>query len=184
MACQNVKFIKTVKYFDDRGYFLETWNKKQLLTEGIDVDFVQDNQSFSSKAGTIRGLHAQAPPFAQSKLVWCTRGRILDIAVDIRHGSPNFGSWLGKEISEDNGIQVFIPEGFLHGFVTLEENTEVAYKCSRFYSPSHEITIRFDDPQIGIKWPCLETEIILSKKDRSGIPLRALESPFIFGEID
>lgn len=171
--------MKPIRHVDNRGFFSETWNKKELENKNIFLpDFVQDNHSMSKNKGSVRGLHFQAPPFAQSKLIRCGRGSFLDVAVDIRKGSPSFGRWVSEELSFENAKQLYIPEGFLHGFVTLEPNTEVIYKCSNYYDFGSDGSIRFDDPDIGINWPLDISKIILSKKDRSAIFLRDLESPF------
>jgi dTDP-4-dehydrorhamnose 3,5-epimerase len=177
---QSVVFLAPSRYPDSRGFFSETWNKKLLTSKGIDVDFVQDNQSISYETGTVRGLHFQAPPYAQAKLVRCGRGRIFDVAVDIRVGSPNYGQWVGLELSFENGKQVFIPEGFLHGFVTLEPNTEIIYKCSNYYSSEHQGEVRFDDPDINIKWPIELSNVGLSEKDETAPYLKGIKNPFIY----
>ena len=178
----NVKFLSPKKHYDDRGYFSETWNSSCLAQQGILVDFVQDNQSVSIKAGTVRGLHFQAPPFAQAKLVRCSKGSIFDVAVDIRIGSPTFGKWVGKRLSADNSLQAFIPEGYMHGFVTLEPNSEVLYKCSSYYRRSSEITVKFDAPCLNISWPLTSDDVLISEKDSEGMAFKDLNSPFVFGE--
>ena len=176
-----VKFFKDKRYEDKRGFFAETYNYKKNLTLGIDCKFIQDNQSISFKVGTVRGLHFQSPPFAQSKLVRCGYGRIFDVAVDIRNGSPNFGKWVGYELSAKNGCQLFIPEGFAHGFMTLEPNSEIIYKCSNYYKPESEMIIRWNDPYIGINWP-LNQDIIISDKDAEGVFIQNICSPFMWGK--
>lgn len=177
-----VKVICPRKFVDDRGYFSEVWNRKTLFEEGIDVQFVQDNISLSINALTIRGLHFQKPPFAQDKLIRCSRGRIFDVAVDIRIGSRTYGDWFADTLSEDNGKQMFIPKGFLHGFITLEQNTEVSYKCSEHFSPENEVSVRFDDRDIAIEWPVDASNVIISEKDRIAMPFKDLLSPFKFNE--
>ena len=170
--------IQPRRFSDSRGYFSETWNRRTLTDHGIDLDFVQDNHSLSHAAGTIRGLHYQSPPHAQAKLVRCGRGSLLDVAVDIRRGSPAYGNWFSAELSAENGTQVLIPEGFLHGFVTLERDTEIVYKCTDYYAPECDGAIRFDDPDIGIDWGIDPNLAILSDKDAAAPLLRDIESPF------
>ena len=148
---------------DNRGWFMESYSKKKLADAGIDVDFVQDNRSFSAEKGTLRGLHCQLNPTAQSKLITCIRGTILDVAVDIRKGSPTYMQWVSVELSEENKKSFFIPKGCLHGFVTLTDNVEVMYKVDEFYSPSDDRSVRFDDPALGVEWG-IENPI-LSQKD-------------------
>ena len=176
-----LQLIKINRHGDHRGYFAETYSKREYLNLGIDVDFVQDNHSFSREAGTLRGLHFQAPPHAQAKLVRCGRGAIFDVAVDIRRGSPEFGKWKGFELTAESGRQLYIPIGFAHGFVTLEPEVEIAYSCSDYYAPETEGTILWNDPDIGIDWPA-EADPILSDKDAIAPLLSNFESPFVFGE--
>jgi dTDP-4-dehydrorhamnose 3,5-epimerase len=166
LGIPDVKVIRVKKFGDARGFFSETYNKKALADAGIGVEFVQDNQSYSKVPGTIRGLHAQGTPFAQDKLVRVTRGRIFDVAVDIRPNSPTFGKWAATEISAENWSQMFIPIGFAHGFCTLEPETEVNYKVSNFYSAPHEVGIRWNDPALQIAWPVAADQAVLSDKDR------------------
>lgn len=173
----DVLVLTPPRFSDDRGFFAETWNRKRLSDHGIMLDFVQDNHSLSRRAGTLRGLHFQAPPHAQAKLVRCGRGRLFDVAVDIRRHSPGFGRWYGLELSMENGVQLLIPAGFLHGFVTLEDDTEIVYKCSDYYAPDCDGAVRFDDPDIGIDWP-LTDPVVLSEKDAAAPLLRDFESPF------
>ena len=165
------------RHQDSRGFFAETWSRPAMAKAGIDVDFVQDNLSLSDAAGTVRGLHFQAPPHAQAKLVRCGRGRLFDVAVDIRRGSATYGKWTGTELSFENGRQMFIPAGFAHGFATLEPSTEIVYKCSDIYVPGAEGAIRWDDPEIGIEWP-LKGAPILSDKDAKAPALADLHSAF------
>ena len=176
-AIPDVKLI-TPKFFrDDRGYFVETYRADRLTAAGVDIAFVQDNQSLSVPVGTIRGLHFQTPPRGQDKLVRCIRGRIYDVAVDIRAGSPTYGQWIGAELSADNGHQLFIPIGFAHGFVTLEPDCEVTYKCSDTYAPEADGGIRWDS--VGIDWPIpLGTSPELSDKDKVQPKLADFDSPF------
>lgn len=166
LAISEVKIVRPRKFGDPRGFFSETYNKKLFAEAGIGLDFVQDNQSLSQAAGTVRGLHYQAPPFAQDKLVRVVRGRIFDVAVDIRRGSPTFGRWVGAEISADAWNQILVPIGFAHGFCTLEANTEVIYKVTNYYSGAHDFGIRWNDPDLQIAWPVAEGETELSDKDR------------------
>jgi dTDP-4-dehydrorhamnose 3,5-epimerase len=162
-----VKIIRLKKFGDDRGYFSETYNKKELAVAGIDLDFVQDNQSLSSVPGTLRGLHYQGPPFAQDKLVRVLRGRILDVAVDIRRSSPTFGRWVSAEISAEQWNQILVPAGFAHAVCTLEPDTELMYKVTNFYAPQHDFGIRWDDPDLNIAWPFPKEKLVLSAKDKA-----------------
>ncbi|MDR5654427.1 dTDP-4-dehydrorhamnose 3,5-epimerase [Ruixingdingia sedimenti] len=166
------------RFGDARGYFSETWSRRVLAGLGVDLDFVQDNQSLSRTVGTVRGLHFQRPPHAQAKLVRVGRGRILDVAVDIRVGSPTYGKWVGVELSAEDGRQLLIPAGFLHGFVTREPDTEVIYKCSDYYAPDCDGAVRFDDPGIGVDWGIAPGDAVLSDKDRAAPLLRDLDNPF------
>lgn len=159
-------FLFTPKRFgDSRGFFSETFNRALLEPMTGPVEWVQDNHSRSEPKGVVRGLHFQLPPFAQDKLVRCLRGSILDVAVDIRHGSPTFGKHVTATLSEENGVQIFVPKGFAHGFVTLEPNVEIAYKVTNYYSPTSDRGIRFDDPDIGVDWGVSRENAVLSDKD-------------------
>ena len=171
--------IDVERFEDKRGFFAETYNSNKLRSLSIKDCFVQDNHSVSVESGTLRGLHFQAPPFAQAKLVRCGRGALFDVAVDIRNGSPTFGHWFGFELSFENGKQAYIPIGFAHGFVTLEPNTEIVYKCSSYYSPASEGCVRWNS--CGVEWP-IKNDPILSEKDAGGCLLSELDSPFIYGE--
>jgi dTDP-4-dehydrorhamnose 3,5-epimerase len=164
-----VKLIATKRFEDARGWFAETWSQRNFEAAGLDADFVQDNHSYSRHAGTIRGLHFQSAPFAQAKLVRCVRGRIFDVAVDIRRDSPTFLQWVGAELSAENGVQLFVPRGFAHGFLTLEPDTEVAYKVDAFYDAASDGGIRWDDPALAVDWPLQELAPTLSDKD-AGLP--------------
>jgi dTDP-4-dehydrorhamnose 3,5-epimerase len=166
------------RFGDARGFFAETYNRDRLAEQGITTEFVQDNHSVSAQVGTVRGLHFQAPPHAQAKLVRCGRGALFDVAVDIRRGSPTYGQWFGVELSFDNGKQLLIPSGFAHGFVTRLPDTEIIYKCSDFYAPETEGALRFDDPEIGIDWQMGDVPPVLSDKDAAAGPLAGFESPF------
>lgn len=150
-----------------------------MKAAGLDFDFVQDNHSFSSRKGTVRGLHFQAPPQAQAKLVRCGRGALYDVAVDIRRGSPTYGHWTGAELSFENGRQLLVPAGFAHGFMTLTSDCEIIYKCTDTYAPALEGAVVWNDPAIGITWP-LADAAILSEKDAAAAPLSALDTPFIY----
>lgn len=173
----DVLLVEPTRHSDDRGWFCETWNAVKMRSSGIAIDFVQDNHSFSAKKGTLRGLHFQWPPHAQDKLVYCTRGVILDVAVDIRKGSPTYGNWLGLELSAECGNALLIPKGCLHGFVTLTDNVEVQYKCSDVYTPSCDGSVRWDS--VGIDWGV--SRPLLSSKDANAITLDEFDSPFIYG---
>jgi dTDP-4-dehydrorhamnose 3,5-epimerase len=162
---------------DGRGYFYESYNKKLFAAAGIDAEFVQDNQSFSQK-GTLRGLHAQSEPFAQGKLVRVTRGSVLDVAVDFRTESPTYGEHVAVELSEHNQKMFYIPPGFLHGFLTLEDNTTFMYKVTNFYDKASEIGLLWNDPELAIDWGVNESEVILSEKDQALPRLRDFQSPF------
>lgn len=180
LAIADVKLITPQRFGDHRGFFEETYNRDAFAAEGVDMVFVQDNHSLSGAAGTIRGLHFQAPPRAQDKLVRCGRGRLFDVAVDIRKGSPTFGQWVGTELSFENGRMLLIPAGFAHGFVTLEPSTEIIYKCSDTYAPETEGAIRWDDPDIAIGWALDGAEPQLSGKDAAAPFLRDIDSPFTY----
>lgn len=157
-------FVLEPQVFGDaRGWFMESWSQRKMHDAGIDVQFVQDNQSFSAQKGTLRGLHYQLNPMCQAKLLRCTRGKIFDVAVDIRKGSPQYGKWVGVELSTENKKQLFIPRGFAHGFITLTDDVEVQYKADNYYAPECDGNIRWDDPDIGVEWPL--KPVILSEKD-------------------
>ena len=174
--------LEPQRFGDARGFFSESWNRARMAAAGLDYDFVQDNHSLSAKAGTLRGLHFQAPPHAQTKLVRCGRGALYDVAVDIRVGSPTYGQWVGEELSFENGKQLLIPVGFLHGFVTREPDTEVVYKCSNYYAPEADGAVRWDDPAIGIDWGVHDAPM-LSEKDANAPHLAELGAVFTYGEI-
>lgn len=160
---------------DDRGFFLESWKRRDFAEIGIDVDFVQDNHSRSAR-GVLRGLHYQQPN-PQGKLVRVTAGRVWDVAVDLRAGSPTYGKWAGVELSAANKRLFWVPPGFAHGFVSLEDNTDFMYKCTAYYDPTTEHAIVWNDPALGIEWPLEGIQPALSAKDQAGIPLSAVE-PF------
>lgn len=166
LALAGVYEITPKKFGDDRGFFSETWSVACLAGVAPDLTFVQDNHAYSKVAGTFRGLHYQLPPRAQAKLLRVTRGSALDVVVDIRRGSATFGRWLSLELSADKWNLILVPAGFAHGYLTLEPDTEVQYKVTDIYSPSHERGIRYDDPAIGIAWPFDPATFLLSDKDR------------------
>jgi len=170
-----VLLVKMPKFTDERGFFSETYNARSYAQVGIDADFVQDNHSFSRQRGVLRGLHYQLAPEAQGKLVRVTRGRVFDVAVDIRRQSPTFRQWVGVELSAENWLSFYVPPGFAHGFLTLEENCEFLYKVTAFYTPSHDRAIRFNDPDIAIDWPIAAGDIKLSQKDAQAPFLREAE---------
>jgi dTDP-4-dehydrorhamnose 3,5-epimerase len=178
LAIPEVLEIVPPRHGDSRGFFSEVWSASALAAGGVAIPFVQDNHSFSAEAGVLRGLHYQEPPAAQAKLVRVVRGAIYDVAVDIRHGSPTFRRWVGLIVSAAAWNQILVPEGFAHGFVTLEPETEVLYKVSAPYSPQHDRTIRFDDPAIGIDWPLDGRSPILSDKDRAAALLADAPAAF------
>ena len=165
-AIPAVKIITPKKHGDHRGFFSETWNRAAFAEAGLDLNFVQDNQSLSATVGTLRGLHFQSAPFAQDKLVRVTKGRILDVAVDIRASSPTFGQYVAVELSAENWRQLLVPIGFAHGFVTLEPDTEVLYKVTAPYGPKNDHGVAFDDPALGIDWRLPHDQLVLSDKDR------------------
>ena len=175
-ALPEVLILTPRRFGDARGWFMVTYNAARMAEAGIDIAWVQDNQSFSAVKGTLRGLHYQRPPHAQDKLVRCSRGAILDVAVDFRAGSPRFGQWVGVELSAENGRQLLVPKGFLHGFVTLTDDTEVQYKCSDVYAPDCDGAVRWDDPQIGVDWGIAAP--VLSDKDRNAPLLAEAPRPF------
>lgn len=163
---------------DHRGWFMETWTKKKLEEHGIYVDFVQDNQSYSAAKGTLRGLHFQIDPKAQTKLLRCTRGEILDVAVDLRRGSPTYKKWVAVRLSAENKKQFLMPKGMAHGFVTLTDDVEVQYKVDEYYAPECDRSVRFDDPEIGVDWG-IENPI-LSEKDKNAPLLKDSDVNFVF----
>ena len=179
-ALPGVVVLMPKRFGDDRGFFCESWNKDRMAAAGLDYDFVQDNHSVSAAVGTLRGLHYQAPPHAQDKLVRCGRGRLYDVAVDIRVGSPSYGQWAGVELSFENGKQLLVPKGFLHGFVTREPDTEIVYKCTDFYNGAADGAVRWDDPAIGIDWDLGGTEPVLSPKDRTAPLLSQIGTVFTY----
>tara|TARA_R110002020_G_scaffold224599_1_gene434137 strand:+ start:10137 stop:10724 length:588 start_codon:yes stop_codon:yes gene_type:complete len=175
---KDVILIQPARIGDARGWFSETFNARLYAEAGISVDFVQDNESRSEAMGTLRGLHFQLPPYAQGKLVRCTRGRILDVIVDIRHGSPTFGRHTRVELSAEKGEQVYVPAGFAHGFCTLQPDCEISYKVTNYYEPQSDRGLAFDDPALDIDWPFPTGELVLSDRDRKHPRLSELGALF------
>lgn len=176
-ALLGVLIVTPQRFGDGRGFFSESWNKAQLADHGIDLDFVQDNHSLSGAINTVRGLHFQSPPHAQDKLVRCGRGCLFDVAVDARVGSPTYGGWIGVELSAQNGRQLLVPKGFLHGFATRAPDTEIIYKCTDYYAPDCDGAVRFDDTGLGIDWG-LSGAVVLSDKDEAAQSWADFDSPF------
>jgi dTDP-4-dehydrorhamnose 3,5-epimerase len=166
---EGLLLIEPVKHGDSRGFFSETFRADKFEAVAGAVQFVQDNQSLSAKKGTLRGLHYQKEPRGQGKLIRVLRGAILDVAVDARKGSPTFGKHVAVELSEENWRQLYVPDGFLHGFCTLMDNTEVVYKVTDYYSPEHDAGVRWNDPDLAITWPVTESEATVSEKDKNAI---------------
>lgn len=180
-ALPDVKVLTPRRFDDDRGHFCETWNAARMAAAGLDVAFVQDNESLSARAGTLRGLHYQAPPFAQTKLVRVGRGAILDVAVDARAGSPTYGRWVAEELSAANGMQLLVPRSFLHGFLTLADDTLVLYKVDKPYDPASDGGVAWDDPDLAIDWGIATDLATLSDKDRRAPRFADWTSPFAYG---
>jgi len=175
-----VILVQTQMFKDSRGYFMETFSRREFQRLGIGADFVQDNQSLSLHKGTVRGLHFQTPPHAQAKLVRVVVGSIFDVAVDLRRGSPTFGKWCGATLTAANGEQLYIPRGFAHAFCTLEPDTQVAYKVDDYYVPKCDAGLRWNDPDLAIDWPVAGETAVLSERD-AGLPrLAELDSPFAY----
>ncbi len=178
LSIPDLVLVSPKRFGDSRGWFSEIFKDGWFREHIADVSFIQDNQSFSALAGTIRGLHFQLAPFAQGKLVRCIAGAIFDVGVDIRADSPNFGAWAGAELSADNGRQLWIPPGFAHGFMTLVEASQIHYKVTAPYSAANDCGIRFDDPDIAVRWPALPMEPTLSEKDKALPLLKDLTTVF------
>ena len=176
----DVKLIVAERFTDSRGYFSETWSDRLFRQEIAELAFVQDNQSVTTKKGTLRGLHFQKPPFAQGKLVRVVRGSILDIAVDIRKGSPTYSQHVATTLDALEGAQLWVPPGFLHGFCTLEDVTEVFYKVTSYYSANHDAGVVWNDPDLSIQWPVDNASVVLSEKDRQLPRLRDLPDLFAY----
>jgi len=181
-ALPEVKVLTPRRIGDARGYFCEAWNAARMAEAGLDLAFVQDNEGHSAHAGTLRGLHYQGPPFAQAKLVRVARGAILDVAVDVRLGSPTYGRWVAEELSAANGAQLLVPRGFLHGYLTLTDDALVLYKVDNPYDAASDGAVAWDDPDLRIDWGIDSAEAILSDKDRRAPRLRDWTSPFAYGE--
>jgi dTDP-4-dehydrorhamnose 3,5-epimerase len=181
-AIPGVRIVVARRMGDERGFFAETWNRDRFREARIDVDWVQENHALSVSAGTVRGFHYQVAPAAQAKLIRVVRGAALDVAVDLRRGSPTFGRHVAIELSAENFRQLLIPIGFAHGYCTLEPNTEILYKVDHVYTPDTERGIRWDDPALGIDWPVRPEDAVLSEKDR-GLPMLA-DQPDLFEQID
>lgn len=179
---EGVFVIEPTVFGDHRGWFMETYSDTKFREVGLKLNFVQDNQSFSALKGTLRGLHYQLNPKAQTKLVRCTQGAIYDVAIDIRKGSPTYGQWFGIELSAENKKQLIIPKGFAHGFMTLTENVEVQYKVDELYAPECDRAILWNDSFLAIEWP-IDLMPVLSAKDEQAALLKDAENNFIYGEI-
>jgi dTDP-4-dehydrorhamnose 3,5-epimerase len=180
-ALPEVKLLTPRRFGDARGYFCETWNRDRMAVAGLDFGFVQDNESLSVGPGTLRGLHYQAPPFAQAKLVRVARGAIRDVAVDARRGSPSYGRWIAEEISAENGVQILVPRGFLHGFLTLTPDTLVIYKVDNPYDGACDGSVLWKDADLAIDWGLAAEAVTLSDKDRGAPGFREWSSPFEYG---
>jgi dTDP-4-dehydrorhamnose 3,5-epimerase len=172
------RVITPARIVDHRGWFSETFHEQRMSEIGITCRFIQDNRSWSQRAGTLRGLHFQLPPHAQAKLVTVLRGRIFGVVLDVRRGSPTYGRFTSVELCADDGAQHYIPVGFAYGFCTLKDDTEVAYKVSAYYAPLHQGGIRWDDPEVGVPWPVDPTTLIMSRRDQHFPLLRDFKSPF------
>ena len=179
-ALPGVLILTPRVFADARGRFCETWSRGRLAAAGIDLDFVQDNESLSRSPGTLRGLHYQAPPMAQDKLVRVVAGAIWDVAVDVRRGAPSYGRWAGVELSAETGRQLLVPAGFLHGFVTRTPDTVVSYKCSAPYAPDCDGAVHFADPDLGIDWGIDPAVAVISDKDAGAPRFRDWQSPFAY----
>ena len=178
LAIPEVLLLTPRRLGDARGWFSETYVRRELEKAGVDDVFVQDNQAYSAQRGTLRGLHLQVPPEPISKLVRCLRGAIFDVAVDLRAGSPTYGRWAGAELSAENGRQLYCPRGFAHAYVTLSPDTEVFYKIDGYYAPAAERGLRWNDPTIAIDWPIAEADVVLNDRDRN-LPLLADIEPVV-----
>ncbi|MPM46876.1 dTDP-4-dehydrorhamnose 3,5-epimerase [bioreactor metagenome] len=177
---QNAVIIQPKVIGDNRGWFMESYSKCKFMQLGLNIDFVQDNRSFSQHKGTLRGLHCQKAPMAQAKLVSCVRGSMMDVIVDIRKGSPSYLQWIAVELSEINKKMLFVPKGFLHGFVTLTDNVEINYKVDECYSPENDRSIRFDDAVFGVDWNVFDP--ILSEKDKKAPLYKDSDVEYIYSE--
>jgi dTDP-4-dehydrorhamnose 3,5-epimerase len=178
LSISDVKVFTPKRFADERGHFAETYNRRVFGAFGVSNDFVQDNQSRSAKAGTVRGLHYQKPPFAQAKLVRILKGAVLDVVVDARKSSPTFGKWASVVLSEANGKMIFVPAGFLHGFATREPDTVVAYKVDAYYDKASDGSVLWNDPDLGIDWELAPSAAVLSEKDAAAQRWADFRSPF------
>ena len=174
----DVKILTPRRFGDSRGWFAESYNRERFAEAGIHINFVQDNMAFSATEGTLRGLHFQAPPSTQDKLVWVALGKILDVVVDIRKCSPTYGCWVSMELTAETGETVLVPKGFAHGYCTLVPNCLVLYKASNYYAPDLDFGVAWNDPDIGIEWPFGADRVTVSEKDSRQPSLKDLESPF------
>jgi dTDP-4-dehydrorhamnose 3,5-epimerase len=175
---EGVLILMPRRFADARGYFVEVFNQQTFRAAGIEPVFVQDNQSLSLRQGTVRGLHFQNPPATQAKLVRVVRGSVYDVAVDLRAGSPTYGEWIAERLSAENGVQIYVPHGFAHGFCTLEDNTEVVYKVDAYYAPASDDGMVWNDPTLNIPWPVARDAAILSDKDQKLRSFAEFVSPF------
>jgi len=182
-SLQGVLVLKPRRFVDERGFLVESYAERPFREAGITAKFVQDNHSCSLRQGTIRGLHFQLPPAAQAKLVRVIRGWVYDVAVDLRRGSPTYGQWVAERLSAKGGEQIYLPQGFAHGFCTLEPDTEVIYKVDSYYAPAHDSGIIWNDPTLNIPWPIAADAAILSEKDRKLGTFAEFTSPFQYGEV-
>lgn len=174
----DVKIVRPKRFGDTRGYFSETYNEREFAKAGIDIKFIQDNESLSRNPGTIRGLHYQAPDYAQTKLVRALSGALFDVAVDIRAGSPTYGKYVSVTLSSENGIQLLIPKGFAHGFCTLEPDTRIFYKVDAYYSAEHDAGLIWNDPALNIPWPDAVQNVTISDKDKLLPSFETFVTPF------
>lgn len=180
---QGVLILKPRRFADARGFFVEVYNERVFREAGVTPTFVQDNHSYSRQRGTIRGLHFQLPPATQAKLVRVVRGRVYDVAVDLRRGSPTYGQWVAESLSAEGGEQIYLPHGFAHGFCTLEDETEVVYKVDAYYAPAQDSGIIWNDPSLNISWPVAPEAVVLSDKDRKLGTFAAFASPFHYPRV-
>jgi dTDP-4-dehydrorhamnose 3,5-epimerase len=183
LSIPDVMIVEPERFSDQRGFFSETYNRRALAERGIELEFVQDSHSLSGRKGTIRGLHYQSPPFAQAKLIRVVRGSILDVAVDLRRGSPTYAGHVAAVISARAWNQILVPIGFAHGFCTLEPDTEIVYKVTQYYAPEHDRGVLWNDPDLAIEWPVADEMAVLSAKDRFQPRLRDVVSPFVHAEM-
>ncbi|MEZ6011331.1 MAG: dTDP-4-dehydrorhamnose 3,5-epimerase [Hyphomonas sp.] len=184
LGLEGVLEITPARFGDDRGYFTESYSRDRFAAAGIDLDWMQDNHSYSAEQYVLRGLHFQTPPFAQDKLVRVITGAIFDVAVDIREGSPTFGKWTGVTLTAEKGNQILVPKGFAHGFLTLKPDVHVIYKVTAPYAPDNDRSVRYDDPDIGIAWPLDGAQPQLSGKDAAAKRLSETPTGFVWGEGD